>query len=427
MISVFQHRNNRDMFYPLSLAIGLRYTRAKRHSRFVSFTALTSMIGVALGVAVLITVLSVMNGFDEQLHRRFFSLAAQVTVVKEPNMVDWIGLQANLLQSPEVLGVAPTVTGQALLAIGGRSQHAILSGILPAKETTVSALAEKMVLGSLNDLKPGEFGIVLGEDLALSLGASLGSRVTVLVPTATISLVGAQPRVKAFRVVGLFKVGAGFGFDEHLALIHLRDGQALFMLGSQISGLRLKVRNVYLAPLTAARLQRQLGEGYRVEDWSQEYGAFFQAVKMEKTMTFSILCLIIAVAVFSMISSLVMVVNDKQSDIAILRTLGMVPQTILRIFMIQGLVIGFIGTALGVALGILLAVNITDLANWIQRILQIELLSSNVYLVDYLPTRLMGRDIFHVCFVALGLSFIATLYPAWKAARTQPAEALRYD
>lgn len=420
------------MFKPLSLCIGLRYTRSKRSNRYISFISLSSMLGIALGVAVLITVLSVMNGFDEQISKRFFDMAPQVSVTSfQSHIKDWQNLQGTIDKKPGVIASAPYVggvsNGQALLSFEGQNVPAIVTGIDPKAEQKLNLLAQKIILGSLNHLQPGRFGIVLGYGLARHLGVDIGDKMTVMVPQANVSIVGIQPRFKRFTVVGIFKAGSGFGFDDSLAFIQLNDAQKLFQLGHSVSGLHVKINRIYDAPQFSNDLERQLPEDVIVSNWTQRYGAFFSAVKMEKTMMFVILLLIIAVAVFNLVSSLVMIVNDKQADIAILRTFGALPRTILATFMVQGTLVGVIGTTLGTLGGIALALNATSIVDWIQATFHVQWLSSNVYFVDYLPSKLELRDVVHVCSVALLMSFLATIYPAWRASRTQPAEALRYD
>lgn len=420
------------MFKPLSLCIGLRYTRSKRSNRFISFISLSSMLGIALGVAVLITVLSVMNGFDEQISKRFFDIAPQVNVTSFQSQVsNWKALQKQVEKAPGVLAAAPYVggagAGQALLSFEGQNLPAILTGIDPVAEKKLNLLASKVILGNLDHLKPGRFGIVLGYGIARRLGIDLGDKVTAMVPQTSVSIVGIQPRFKRFTVVGIFKAGSGFGFDDGLAFVQMNDAQKLFQLGNKVSGIHLKIKDIYNAPLFSTALEMQLPEDIIVSNWTQRYGAFFSAVKMEKTMMFVILLLIIAVAVFNLVSSLVMIVNDKQADIAILRTFGALPRTILATFMVQGSLVGIIGTLLGTIGGIALALNATAIVDWIQKTFQVQWLTSNVYFVDYLPSKLQAMDVIHVCGIALLMSFLATIYPAWRASRTQPAEALRYD
>jgi len=416
------------VFRPVSLFIGLRYTRAKRRNHFISFISLTSMIGIALGVMVLITVLSVMNGFDGAIRNHFFAMAQQVTVRSLGNsMPDWQSLQKKLADEPNVTAAAPFIEGQGLLSANGQSSAVMTYGILPDDEKQISILNSKMIAGSLDALKTNHFGIVIGAKLANNLGLGLGDKVTMVVPTAVLTPVGVFPRFKVFNVVGIFKVGNGFDYDSGLAYFNLHDAQKLFLLGYAVNGIQLKLTDFYQAPMVSKQLTESLPAGYVVSNWTENYGAFFEAIKLEKTMMFLMLILIIAVAAFNLVSTLVMMVTDKKSDIAILRTLGATPQIILKIFMIQGVVIGVIGTALGIIAGILLSLHVTELVNGLQTLFHVQLLSSDVYYVNYLPSQLQWTDVWHVCLISLGLSLLATIYPAFKAAGTQPAEALRYE
>lgn len=416
------------MFRPVSLYIGLRYTRAKRRSHFVSFISLVSMLGIALGVTVLITVLSVMNGFDYQIRHRIFDLAEQVTIGSfAGTLKDWPTLNQQVLKYKGVVATAPFINGQGMLTNSGQSFPIVVKGVDPKLEVNVSKLPTKMVSGSFSQLKPGDFGIIMGEDMANSLGIGLGDKILLLTPQASVTPVGIIPRYKRFTVAGLFKVGGGFGFDTGIAYVNLQDAQKLYNLGDAVSGLRIKVTDLYAAPRVAAELQTGLQGQYLVGDWTEQFGAFFKAIRMEKTMMFFILVLIVAVAAFNLVSSLVMIVNDKRPEIAILRTLGASPRDIMTIFMVQGCLVGLIGTALGLIGGILLATHATEIVAWIQQVFNVQFISSSVYLVDFLPSKLELTDIVHICIIALLLSLVATLYPAWQAARTQPAEALRYE
>ncbi len=415
------------MFYPIALYIGLRYTRAKRRNHFISFISLTSMIGIALGVAVLITVLSVMNGFDQEIRSRIFGMANHITISTLNGRLRHWQTVADQVNYPGVVASAPFVSGQGLLLNRGLNHPSMITGIDPAQEPKVSVIAQKMIAGHFNDLQPGRFGILIGEQLAQSLGLDVGDKVTLLIPSATVTPLGVMPRYKPFTVVGIFKVGNGFGFDSDFGYINIKDAQILFQLGNAVSGLRLKLTDLYLAPKLTQTIAQKLPSDYVVSNWTYDFGSLFHAVQLEKTMMFLILLLLIAVAAFNLVSTLVMVVTDKQADIAILRTLGATPRTILAIFMVQGSVVGFVGTFLGLMGGITLALNVTQLVNWIQKVFHVQLLSSNVYYVNFLPSQLLWSDVWHICVAALLMSLVATLYPAWRAARTQPAEALRYE
>ena len=414
------------MFKPLALYIGLRYTRAKKRNHFVSFISLSSMLGIALGVMVLITVLSVMNGFDEQIHKRFFGMAPEITVTGPDNKIhDWPALETKLQSFAGVKAVAPYVGGQGLLTHDGQVLPIILTGVLPAKEQMVTHLKEKMLAGSMDDLK--NFGLILGKGLADNLGLMIGDKVTIMIPQATVTPAGMIPRFKRFTVVGIFSAGTGFNFDTKLAFINLSDAQKLFQLGDDISGLKMKITDIYKAPELSDTISNKLGEGYQVGNWTEQFGAFFEAVKMEKTMMFLILMLIIAVAAFNLVASLVMVVNDKQAEIAIMRTIGATPATILKIFIVQGLMVGVVGTLLGLAGGLVLASNATTIVNHLQSLFNVKVLSSSIYFVDYLPSKILWSDLWQICALALLMSFLATIYPAWRASKTVIAEALHYE
>lgn len=419
------------MFKPLTLFVGLRYTREKKKSHFVSFISLSSMLGIALGVAVLITVLSVMNGFDEEIHKRFFGMAPEITLSGSGGQLEnWRSVADKVRQFKGVKAVAPYVGGQGLLSFNGQVVPIILSGILPEYEKSVTHLDQKIIAGNLGDIN--HFGIILGKDLANKLGVMLGEKVTVMIPKASVSIAGMIPRYKRFRVAGVFSAGAGFNFDSKIGFIDLSDAQKLFQMGNEVSGVKVKISNVYQAPELSYQIVSELNRAnpngeFQAGNWTQQFGAFFKAVKMEKTMMFLILLLIIAVAAFNLVASLVMVVNDKQAEIAILRTLGMTPGKILSVFMIQGLFVGMIGTLLGVMGGLLLAYNATAIVNFLQHVFNTQILSSSVYFVDYLPSKVQWHDVAQISLVALMMSFLATVYPAWRASRTQIAEALHYE
>jgi lipoprotein-releasing system permease protein len=416
------------MFKPAALYIGFRYTRAKRRNHFISFISLVSMIGIALGITVLITVLSVMNGFDREIKKRVFSMVPPITISSNTGYVsNWQDLQKILTANPVVVHSAPFATAEVLLNFSGYTQPAILSGILPEEERYVSAVAEKMVEGQLTDLKAGEFGIVLGENLAAALNVRLGDKITVITPKVSFTPAGAIPRYKRFTVVGVFKAGNGFGFDRSLGFVYLSDAQKLLGIGNEVTGVHVSVNEVFAAPRIAQELRQQLNPTANITTWADQFGEFFRAVHLEKTMMFLILLLIIAVAAFNLVSTLMMVVNEKESDIAILRTFGATPRMIMSIFIVQGGLIGIFGTLFGVIGGIALAMNVTEIVNGIQNIFQVQFLSSNVYFVNYLPSYIEVSDIVQICFASLFLSLIATIYPAWRASKTDPVESLRYE
>lgn len=418
--------SKRLMFKPLSLFIGLRYTRAKKRNHFVSFISLTSMLGIGLGVMVLITVLSVMNGFDDEIHKRFFGMAPEITLTgADDRLSDWQALAARLKKLPGVTGLAPYVGAQGLLTNDGQVIPIILTGIIPSYEEQITHLKHKIILGDMSDLD--HFGMVLGSGLANTLGVAIGDKVTIMIPQATVTPAGMVPRFKRFTVKAIFTAGAGFNFDAKMAFIDLSDAQKLMQIGNQVTGIKLKLDDIYKAPALSKQIADDLGEGYQVGNWTDQFGAFFHAVKMEKTMMFLILLLIIAVAAFNLVSSLVMVVNDKQAEIAILRTIGATPRTIMAIFIVQGMMVGVVGTLIGLVFGLLLASNATTLVSYLQSMLDIQILSSNVYFVDFLPSKILFSDLWQVCGIALLMSFVATIYPAWRASKTVIAEALHYE
>lgn len=416
------------MYRPAAFFIGLRYTRAKRRNHFISFISLVSMLGIGLGITVLITVLSVMNGFDREIQNRVFTMVPPVTVSSVTGSVQgWQELQTVLNEFPYVTGSAPFATGEVLLNYGGSVQPAMITGILPDQETQVSKVGEKMIDGKLSDLKPGEFGMVLGENLAQALQANVGDKVTVITPQFTLSPAGVLPHYKRFTLVGIFKAGGGFGFDRGLGFISLNDAQKLLGLGKNVTGLHLSITNPLAAPQYASNLAATLTASAVVTTWADQFGEFFRAVQLEKKMMFFILLLIIAVAAFNLVSTLIMVVSEKESDIAILRTYGATPAMIMLIFIIQGGLIGFLGTIFGLIGGVALALNVTEIVNGIEHLFHIQFLSSNVYFVNYLPSHIEISDIVLISLASLGLSLLATIYPAWRAAKMDPVESLRYE
>jgi lipoprotein-releasing system permease protein len=409
------------------LFIGLRYTRAKRRNHFISFISLISMLGIALGVAALITVLSVMNGFQKEVRARILSVVAHVQITGPGGeLAQWQRVAEAAGRNPEVMATAPYVNGQAMLVNEGAARGALVRGIDPALEAQVAEVGTRMVAGRLDALQAGEFGIVLGADLARGLGVFPGDRVTVIAPQGLVTPAGVVPRLKQFRVVGLFEVGH-YEYDSGLALMHLADAQRLFQFGNQVSGVRLRLADLFEARRVARELYREIGGDILISDWTRSHANFFRAVEIEKTMMFIILMLIVAVAAFNVVSTLVMVVTDKQADIAILRTLGATPRSIMQVFMVQGVVIGVLGTLLGVAGGVALALNIDVVVPFLERLLKIQFLSKEVYFISELPSDLHGADVIAITAVALVLALVATIYPSWRASRVRPAEALRYE
>ena len=414
------------MFQPLSLFVGLRYLRAKRRNHFISFISLISMAGIALGVMTLITVLSVMNGFERELRDRILGMISHATILGHSGQFpDWRSVVDEVSIHPEVLGAAPFAEQETLLQ-GRRTSGALVRGIDPALEPAVSDVHELMLRGQLDQLQPGQWQVILGVGLANRLGVTVGDSVTIFAPEIRVTAAGVMPQVRRFTVSGVFEAGV-HEYDSALAFIHYQDAQRLFRLGDNISGIRLKLTDMLRARWIAQSISADLPGFYTVRDWTQQHANFFRAVQTEKTVMFIILSLIIAVAAFNIISTLVMVVTDKQSDIAILKTMGMQPKQIMAIFMVQGSMIGVIGTLLGVFFGILLALNVESVVGAVEQLLSIEFLSAEVYYISDLPSELRASDVIRFGGLALVLSLLSTLYPAWRASRTEPVEALRYE
>jgi len=416
------------MFQPYELFVGLRYTRAKRRNHFISFISLVSILGILLGVTALITVTSVMNGFEKEVRERIIGASSHATVTGLGQPIDdWQSIAETAKLNPEVTGAAPYVDGQVMLVHASRSTGALIRGVLPSQESEVSELGGKLEqVDSLDEaLKPGEFGLLLGTDLANYLGAIAGDRVMVITPEASVTPMGFVPRVKRFTVTGIFRFGH-FQFDRNMAIMHAADGARLFKLGEGYSGVRLKLADTGRAPIVANALRADLGFDNYVSDWTAQNANYFKAVKMEKTMMFIILSMIVAVAAFNIISTLVMLVQDKQADIAILRTQGASPMSILSIFVVQGTLIGVVGTVAGLAGGILLASNIDVVVPFIEQFTG-PVLNPEVYYIDEMPSDLRRSDVIKVGIMSFGLSLLATLYPAWRASRTDPASALAYE
>lgn len=412
---------------PFESFVGLRYTRAKRRNQFISFVSMASMAGIALGVAALIVVMSVMNGFQGELRARILSVVSHAQIAgKDGRLAGWEAVARQASARPEVVGAAPYVSAQGLLSFQRGVQGAQVRGVVPALENTVADLGRRMVAGELEALRAGEFGIVLGRDLARHLGARLGDRVTVISPQGQVTAAGVLPRLKRFRVVGIFEVGM-YEYDAGLALMHLADAQRLYRMGDTVSGVRLQLQDLFEAERVVRALSASLPGDVEVTDWSRSHGSFFRAVQIEKRAMFTILSLIVAVAAFNLISTLVMAVADKQADIAILRTLGAAPGSILRIFVVQGVAIGVAGSLIGLVSGIVLALHIDTIVPFLERLVGMRFLAEDVYVVSALPSDLQLGDVLAIAVVALGLSFAATLWPAYRAARIQPASALRYE
>ncbi|MET0496897.1 MAG: lipoprotein-releasing ABC transporter permease subunit [Steroidobacteraceae bacterium] len=409
------------------LLIGSRYLRSGRGNRFVSFISVISMVGVAIGVAVLIVVLSVMNGFEAELRDRILSLTPHATISAfGSGLPDWHATVAKTQESTEVVAAAPYIEDQALLIAGGQTSGAAITGVLPEEESKVAAIAEKMVHGKFTDLRSGAYGIVLGDELAKALQLDVGDRVVIATPQPVVTPAGVMPRVRGFKVVGTFRSGY-YEYDRNLAYIHMADAARLYRMGNEVTGVRVRLKDMFAARRVVRELALALGGGYYVADWTQRHENFFRSIQLTKSVMFIILLLVVAVAAFNIISTLVMVVKDKQSDIAILRTTGAAPGSILTIFMTQGTVIGVIGTLGGVALGVLIATNLEALVHGLEAVVGTQFLDAKVYFMSDLPARVQWHDVLKIAGTAFGLCLLSTIYPSWRAARTQPAEALRHE
>ena len=415
------------MIRPFELLVGLRYTRARKRSHFISFISLISILGITLGIAALITVLSVMNGFGKELRGRILGVVSHVTVTGDDGRLrDWEGVARQAQKNPHVVGRAPYILGQGLVARGKNVSGVAVRGILPGEEAQVAEFGARMTAGTLDDLRPDGFGIVVGSALAWKLDLAPGSQVSLVVPQAQATPAGLLPRFKRFTVVGVFRMDM-YEYDSGLVLIHLDDAAKLYQTAGAVSGLRLKLDDLDRAPQVSEEIAAGLGAGFRARDWTREHGNFFRALKIEKTVMFVILLLIVTVAMFNVVSMLVVVVTEKESDIAILRTLGASPRSIMGIFMVQGAVVGVIGTLVGTFFGVLLALNVEGLVQLLERLFSMSFVAADVYFISELPSDLRWDDVAMVSGASLILGLLSTLYPAWRASQVQPAEALRYE
>ncbi len=411
------------MFKPLSLYVGMRYTRAKRRNHFISFISMTSILGLTLGVTVLIVVLSVMNGFDRELQVRILGMVPQASVIGYRPVEDWKQVADAAEKHPEVVAAAPFSQLQGMLSHRGEVTGAFVTGIDPDYESKVSIISEHMKAGSLAALNDAKYNIILGAGLAQTLGLAIGEKVTFVMPEASVTPAGVIPRFKRFTVAGIFQVGAEV--DSMMAYIHLDDAARLLKIPGKAQGVRLQLRDLFKAGDVSWEVASSLPDQFYASDWTRTHGNLFQAIKLEKTMMALLLLLIVAVAAFNIVSSLVMVVADKKADIAILRTLGASPRTVMAIFMVQGTFIGVVGVTAGILLGIFVATNISDFASWVEQTFKLKLFQQ--YFVNYLPSELRKNNVITVACIAFAMSFLATIYPARRASKIEPAEALRYE
>ena len=411
----------------LPLFIGLRYLLPRRRNLFASVTTLFSVVGLLLGITALITVMSVMNGFEAELRGRILGMASHVTLSgPDGRLDDWQALEQEVRSHPEVIGSAPFIAGQGLLMFDDAVRGVLVRGVLPAREPEVSSITRNIVIGRFEALAPGEYGIVLGKDLADALGAWPGDKVTLVTPQANVTPAGVMPRLRRFTVVAVFEAGH-YDVDGQLALIHLRDAARLYRYGDQVSGLRLRVEDLFRAAVVGEELADRLPPGGEVSDWTREHASFFGAVRTEQTVMFILLSLVVAVAAFNIVVTLVMVVSDKEADIAILRTFGTTPAAVMAIFVVQGVIIGVLGTALGSVVGVSLALNLQAVVGAIEGAFGVDFLPAELYYISEVPSLLNWNDVYGVVALSLLLCLLAALYPAWRASRVQPAQSLRYE
>jgi lipoprotein-releasing system permease protein len=414
---------------PFELFVGLRYLRAKRKNHFSSFISITSMVGIALGVAVLIIVLSVMNGFARELRTSILGVASHLQISGVNNtLANWQSVKSQVDGVPHVIASAPFVQGQGMLTLGAGAQGTIVRGILPEQEDKVAEFSKKMLVGKLDDLRAGEFNIILGGDLAYTLGAQIGDKIVLLSPSGQVSPVGSMPRMKQFKLVGVFQMGVQT-YDAGLVLIHMDDAAKLYRMDDKISGLRLKLDDPFLTTQLAPKIASLLSPqgSFYLRDWVDENPNFFKALEMEKRIMSIIMVLVVAVAAFNIVSTLIMAVIDKRADIAIMRTFGASPRSIMVIFITQGALIGLIGTLLGVTFGVLIALNIDVIVPFIEHLFGVQFLAKDVYYISVVPSQLLWSDVTVIALTSFVLSLLATLYPSYKASKINPAEALRYE
>lgn len=406
---------------------GLRYTRARRRNRFISFISAISMVGITLGVATLITVLSVMNGFEQELRDHLLGMTSHATIAAPTEgLPDWEGVARLASQNPEVIAAAPYIDGQAMIRAGRKLSGVSVRGVLPEREKSVSDMARYLKSGSLDDLRNGSFNVVIGTELAKTLGVGVGDRIDLMIPQATVTPAGIQPRYRRFTVAGIYEVGL-YEFDRRVVLIPLHDAAALYLMGDKVTGVRLRLHDLYRAPEVVRQIALQLPQLVYISDWTRQRVNYFKAVASQKQVMFVVLSLLVLIAVFNIVSTLVMVVEEKQADIAILRTLGASPRSVMAIFTVQGAIISLIGTLSGLLLGIALATHANTLVNVLELVTGRHFIDPSVYNISDLPSRIDVGDLVRISLMAFGLGLLSTLYPAWHASRLPPAEALRYE
>lgn len=409
------------------LFVGMRYIRSRGRNRFVSFISLVSMLGIALGVAVLIVVLSVMNGFEKELRERILSMTSHATMTSiEGRIENWRVAEAAVRNHEQVLDSAPFIQGQGMLLSGDEHTGVAIRGILPDREMRLSRISDHMVEGSLEEIGSRGYSIVLGVDLAEALSVGIGDKVVLIIAQGTVTPAGIVPRMRRFTVTGLFKVGM-YEFDRNLGLVNMEDAAKLYRLGDAVSGIRLQLYDMFQAPQVVREIALDLGGGFYIDNWTRQHANFFKSIQLTKRIMFMVLLLVVAVAAFNIVSTLVMVVKDKQADIAILRTIGARPDGIMKIFMVQGTIIGVVGTLAGLLLGLVLATNIEALVRAMENLFSVDFLDASVYFISDLPAQVQWDDVTTICATAFLLSLLSTIYPSWRASRTQPAEALRYE
>ncbi len=416
------------MIRPFELFIGLRYIRAKRRTRFISFITATSVLGIIVGVWALISVLSVMNGFERELKDRILAVASHIRVSETGGWLQhWPSVMSKVGDNQQVVAQAPYILSHGMLKYSNRVSPVIVRGVDPQMESNVSSIDENLIAGNMEALEEGEFGIILGEDLAISMGGlDVGDKVVLISSRGKSSPVGVLPRLKRFTIVGLFNLNF-YEYDSGLALVHIKDLAKLQRVGDAVSGLRLKTSDAFNSPLISRDLRDLLGSEFRVIDWTREYSNLFEALKIERRVMFIILFLIIAVAAFNIVSTLVMLVSDKQADIAVLRTIGVTPKSIMMIFIVHGIVIGIVGTVIGVIIGVITGLNLETLIPWAEQLFGTQFFPDEIYIITKFPAELVWDDVNKVAVASVLISFLATIYPAWRASKVQPAEALRYD